>query len=90
AEDGDALPLAALLIALENLHLDVDLESLRWRLAALQEVDGGFAAGPLVAAEPGPGALGSRTLTTLFAVRALGGQPRTGGGRLRPPIPART
>ncbi|MEM8997293.1 MAG: hypothetical protein AAGF23_21095 [Acidobacteriota bacterium] len=82
AEDQGALALAALLIALENLHLDVDLESLRRRLAALQEGDGGFAASPLITA-PGPGALGSRTLTTLFAARALGGQPRTGGGRLR-------
>ncbi|MEO1084246.1 MAG: hypothetical protein AAFY88_08385, partial [Acidobacteriota bacterium] len=81
-EGLDALTLAALLIAAENLHLDVDLASLRWRLAALQEGDGGFAASPLVSAGPGLGSLGSRTLTTILVARALGGQPRTGGGRL--------
>lgn len=78
-EDLDALTLAALLIAAENLHLDVDLASLRWRLAALQESDGGFAAGALLAVLPGQRHIGSRTLTSVLAARALGGQPRTGG-----------
>ncbi|MEM1179874.1 MAG: hypothetical protein AAGM22_16115 [Acidobacteriota bacterium] len=82
-EDLDASVLSSILIAAENLHIDVDLASLRWRLAAQQEADGGFAAGPLVTVTPGPRYVGSRTVTTILAARALGGQPRTGGGRLR-------
>ena len=79
AEDQPASTLATLLIAAENMHVDVDLASLRWRLAALQRPDGSFPAGPLITIHPGPRHLGSKTVTTVLAARALSGQPRTGG-----------
>lgn len=82
AQDLPASTLAALLVAAENLHIDVDLASLRWRLAALQQPDGSFPAGPLITLHPGPRHLGSKTLTTTLAARALTGQPRTGGAWL--------
>lgn len=73
-----ALALAALIIAAENLHLsEVNLNRARQELSRLQSVEGAFSPSPYRRLHGSY--LGTRVTTTMFAVRALEGQPRTGG-----------
>ena len=73
-----ALALAALITAAENLHLsEVNLNRARQELARLQSVEGAFSPSPYRRLHGSY--LGTRVTTTMFAVRALEGQPRTGG-----------
>ena len=73
-----ALALSALMIAAENLHLsEVNLNKARQELAELQGVEGAFSPSPYRRQKGSY--LGTRVTTAIFAVRALEGQPRTGG-----------
>lgn len=73
-----ALALSALMIAAENLHLsEVNLNRARQELARLQSIEGAFSPSPYRRLHGSY--LGTRVTTTMFAVRALQGQPRTGG-----------
>lgn len=75
----DALRLSALLIAAENLHLGhVDLEQTRLTLLEHQRADGSFAAAPFSHFQEPDLYFGSAGLSTVFALRALQGQPRSG------------
>lgn len=75
-----ALALAALLIAAENLHLkEMNLDAARADLIQLQNEEGAFQPMPFRRVGAGGHFLGSRSISTLFAVRALDGQPRCGG-----------
>ncbi len=86
-----SLALSSLIIAADNLHLDVDLPGARRRLAILQAQDGSFDPGPWLclnasnatsAKDGANNTVGCRTVTTVLATRALLGQPRTSGAWL--------
>ena len=78
-EELGVLERAALIIAAENLHLGhVDLERARLELVERQLPDGSFPASPYLYLEEPELYFGSRALTTIFALRAIAGQPRTG------------
>ena len=78
-EELGVLERSALIIAAENLHLGhVDLERARLELVERQLPDGSFAASPYLYLEEPELYFGSRALTTIFALRAIAGQPRTG------------
>lgn len=73
------LDLSCLIIAAENLHLsEMNLSTARQDLLQLQDPQGSFSPAPYRRSH-GAFFLGSRAVTTIFAVRALEGQPRTGG-----------
>ena len=73
------LDLSCLIIAAENLHLsEVNLSTARQELVKLQDPQGSFSPAAYRRSK-GSFFIGSRAVTTIFAVRALEGQPRTGG-----------
>lgn len=74
--------LASMIIAADNLRLpDLNAQPLKEELCAMQESDGSWAAANYLRLETPSVDFGSRELSTVLALRALTGAPRTGTSR---------